>query len=120
MADDPTFFDGHGRGPLLRHFQDAAGIKPHVPGPGLEAMAYAIRDAIDRNTQFPDQFVAMLSRAVAEIVPGLVQHELEKRLEPVRKAYAELKRELEQLKAAKVVKPSVRVQVPAHAVPVRQ
>jgi hypothetical protein len=121
MPETP-FFDEYGRGPLTRQFQESLGMKPHIPGPGTAALMYAIRDAVDRNSQWPDQFVAMLTRAVSEIVPGLVQHELDKRLEPVRKAYAELKAELTalkaELKASKGIKPSVRAQAPNGALPV--
>jgi hypothetical protein len=93
------FWDQYGRGPMLRAWQDRHGIRPHLPGPGVRSMLYAVQDSVDRATQFPDQFRAMLVRAVGEVVdlmvPPLIEAEVNRRLEAARKAYAELKAKTE-------------------------
>lgn len=74
-------------------------MKPHLPGPGVRSMLYAVQDSVDRATEFPDQFRAMLIRAVGEVVdqlvPPMIEAEVSKRLEAARKAYAELKAKTE-------------------------
>ena len=100
MPDVPNdYWDKYGRGPMLRAWQDRHGDPPHLPGPGVRAMLYAVQDSVDRTTQFPDQFRAMLIRAVSEVVdqlvPPMIEVEVGRKLEAARKAYAELKAKTE-------------------------
>lgn len=100
-------FDEFGRGPLLRGFQERHGDRPSLPGSGVAAMLFAVRHAVNRTSEFPEQFKMMLARAVAEVVekvlPKLIEAEIDRRvdqrLEPVRKAFAELRAEVASMKA---------------------
>lgn len=132
-------WDEYGRGLLLAASQDAAGIKPHLPREGLRSLLYAVRDSTHHAVAFPDQFAAMLGRAVRELSLPLIETLLAKieeleakikaveanqekiidaRLEPVRKAFVELRAEIKAMKAGGV-RPAVRTQAPRSAMSVQ-
>jgi hypothetical protein len=106
MPDVPAdFWDEHGRGPMLRGWQERHGDRPHLPGPGVAAMLFMVRDSVDKAAEFPEQFKAMLTRAVAEVTAPLQKEVADMRatLEAARRAYAELKAEVVELR--KVARP---------------
>jgi hypothetical protein len=113
MADErivlgPDDYDALGRGPLQREFHNRCGFDPKA-GAGFRAFAAQLRAAENGGHDWPDQFRTMLVRAVEEIVGPRIEEErlhtlamcetmvlglIDDRLEPVRKAFANLRGEL--------------------------
>lgn len=105
-------YDEHGRGKLQREFHKLCGFDPTTrPEIGFAAFSDAVDLAMRaKSMDFPTRFKPMLSKAVldilAEVLPAMVKAELD----PVRKAFADLKAEIATLKKAGIgSRPVVRV-----------
>lgn len=128
MSDEPNF-DECGRGPLAREFQRRCGFDIERPAAGFAAFAKSIERARVTDKEFPEEFRAMLAASVDAIVTPILEAQQEtirqrveeivnERLEPVRKAFAELRAEMAAMKASAGKPASSRVQSPRLAVPV--
>lgn len=126
--------DRKGVGLLAGGFQDLCRIPRHIPRDGVKSLAYEIDHVVRRgDATFPAAFMAMMERAVKELVDieamalreevAAVREqnaELLKTLELSRKAYSDLlvrvKRLEDERKTGGVSRPPIRVQVPMPAV----
>lgn len=92
MATDPNEIDVHGRGPLLRGWQERAGVEPGLPAWRMKALCAEIVDAARKqeNAKLPVAIEGMIRRACEEYCGA--------RLDAARKAFAELKAEVEAIR----------------------
>ena len=110
MPDDEPFYDAHGRGPLAREWQRRCGFDPDQAGPGFASFARALDRAKANGREWPEQFRTMLAAAVTAVVEPVLAAEradraaevieLRAALEAARRAYAELKAEVVELRKA--------------------
>lgn len=102
MSDLP-FFDEYGRGPLAREYQRRCGFDPAKTAAGFASFARALERRRGNGNEFPEQFRTMLESAVMAIVTPMldaqlitirlmIEEILNEKLQPVREAYAELRR----------------------------
>jgi hypothetical protein len=104
----PDDFDRFGRGPLQREYETRMGFDPRS-AVGFKTFVAQLRAAENGGHEFPDMFRAMLGMVVEEIIGPRIEEErahtlamcetmvlglVDDRLEPVRKAFANLRSEL--------------------------
>lgn len=113
MADERTIlgpddYDEFARGPLQREFHRRCGFDPRL-GVGFRTFVRQLKAAENGGHEWPAQFRALLVRAVEEIIGPRIEEErahtlamcetamlglLDDGLEPVRKAFANIREQL--------------------------
>lgn len=96
MTNGTDYYDEHGHGPMTREYFRVTRRDPATCQAGYQSFASAVEHAIrKRDGEFPEQFRKMLLTVTLEILaselPAMVKEMVRIELEPVRKAYVELK-----------------------------